>query len=29
MALRWVRTDAHPKPTARVVKIEEARAGLA
>jgi len=28
MALRWVRTDAHPKPVARVVKINEARTGL-
>jgi hypothetical protein len=28
MALRWVRTDAHPKPAVRVVPIAEVRAGL-
>ena len=28
MALRWVRTDAHPQPAARVVKIDAVRRGL-
>ena len=28
MALRWVRTDAHPKPDVRVVALAEVRAGL-
>jgi hypothetical protein len=28
MALRWVRTDAHPKPAVRVVPIDTVRAGL-
>jgi hypothetical protein len=28
MALRWVRTDGHPKPGARVVKLDEVRAGI-
>ncbi len=28
MALRWVRTDAHPQPSTRVVKLTDARSGL-
>ena len=28
MALRWVRTDAHPQPAVRVMKIADVRAGL-
>jgi hypothetical protein len=28
MALRWVRTDAHPQPAVRVAKIDEIRAEL-
>ena len=29
MALRWVRTDAHPRPTVRVAKIDDVRGGAA
>ena len=29
MALRWVRTDGHPKPSIRLVKLTEVRTGLA
>jgi hypothetical protein len=28
MALRWVRTDAHPQPAVRVAKIDEVKGGL-
>ena len=28
MALRWVRTDAHPRPEVRLMKIADVRAGL-
>jgi hypothetical protein len=28
MALRWVRTDAHPQPTVRVVKIGDVKKRL-